>query len=402
MAQLPDETSRSLVRAISAYMKATPAPELPAALRALRNFTPRALNSHKERLFGAFEDGAFAARVLEWLEKSAPKALPSEEARLLRLFAERPQGWEQELARRAPRAPASSKPAGQSDLERALSRERERARRAEERERRAKEAERAAVAEGKAKADALERELESLKKQLGRSREETARLRGEAAWARRRYEQAQRKALREGERARLEREKLRAEVKAGRRRARETEARAERLERALARAEQAASGDGARTRAPAKERRPLPVPMGRPGDDPESLEEWLDAPGVHLLVDGYNVTKAEGGFGTLELESQRQRIVTEIARLARKKRIRATIVFDGALVPAASQRKKSAPVAVEYSKPPENADDHLVARLRGLGPEPVVVATDDRELQRRASELGATIASSAQLLELIR
>lgn len=37
-----------------------------------------------------------------------------------------------------------------------------------------------------------------------------------------------------------------------------------------------------------------------------------------------------------------------------------------------------------------------------MPPDPVVVVTNDRELQGRARRLGATIASSNQLLTLIR
>jgi len=43
-----------------------------------------------------------------------------------------------------------------------------------------------------------------------------------------------------------------------------------------------------------------------------------------------------------------------------------------------------------------------VGLLDELPPSPVVVVTSDQELQGRASALGATIATSGQLLELIR
>jgi rRNA-processing protein FCF1 len=57
---------------------------------------------------------------------------------------------------------------------------------------------------------------------------------------------------------------------------------------------------------------------------------------------------------------------------------------------------------VEYSTG-EIADDHLIARLEGLPVDnPVVFVTNDRELQRRAAALGATIATPSQLLALAR
>jgi rRNA-processing protein FCF1 len=56
---------------------------------------------------------------------------------------------------------------------------------------------------------------------------------------------------------------------------------------------------------------------------------------------------------------------------------------------------------VEYSAG-ETADDHLIARLERLPPQPVIVVTNDKELQQRASALRATVASSDQLLALAR
>jgi predicted RNA-binding protein with PIN domain len=144
------------------------------------------------------------------------------------------------------------------------------------------------------------------------------------------------------------------------------------------------------------------VPKGRYEDAPETLEAWLEAPGVHLLVDGYNVTKAEGGFGDIELVQQRQRLVHEVTRLIRRKGARATVIFDGSNVPPGTSRRSRGPVYVEYSRPTEIADDHLIAKLGDLPPDPVVVATNDRELQGRAAALGATVATSNQLLGLIR
>ena len=46
---------------------------------------------------------------------------------------------------------------------------------------------------------------------------------------------------------------------------------------------------------------------GRPSDDPALIDAILTVPGVHLIVDGYNVTKL--GYPTLTLEDQRGRLV---------------------------------------------------------------------------------------------
>src|SRR5690606_6447496 len=49
-------------------------------------------------------------------------------------------------------------------------------------------------------------------------------------------------------------------------------------------------------------------------DDPARLDQLLALPQVHLIVDGYNVTKL--GYGDLDLEQQRNRLASELARLA--------------------------------------------------------------------------------------
>ena len=79
-----------------------------------------------------------------------------------------------------------------------------------------------------------------------------------------------------------------------------------------------------------------------------------------------------------------------------------TIVFDGALMEPAAVRRKRRTVVVAYSKPPEIADDHLVALLEERPNYPVIVVTNDRELQDKSVALGATIARSEQLLAIIR
>ncbi|HEX2052073.1 MAG TPA: NYN domain-containing protein, partial [Actinomycetota bacterium] len=179
------------------------------------------------------------------------------------------------------------------------------------------------------------------------------------------------------------------------------------LERRIAELEAAAApGTPAPAPAPARRaprpRRPLRVPKGRFEDDPATLEAWLDRRSVHLLVDGYNVSKAEGGFGALELTEQRERVVDAVSRLARRFDVPATVVFDGSDVGPAPRRRPRSPVRVEYSRADETADDHLVALLERLPPDPVVVVTDDRELRARAATGGATVAATRQLLALAR
>jgi predicted RNA-binding protein with PIN domain len=136
-------------------------------------------------------------------------------------------------------------------------------------------------------------------------------------------------------------------------------------------------------------------------EDPQTLAEWLAAPDVRLVVDGYNVTKAEGGYGDLPLERQRERLIDEVRSLVARGGVPTVIVFDGSEVMPGAARRMRGGVVVEYSKPSESADDHIIALLEATEG-PTIVTTNDRDLQDRAAALGATIATSDQLLALIR
>ena len=149
-------------------------------------------------------------------------------------------------------------------------------------------------------------------------------------------------------------------------------------------------------------RSPLAVPKGRLEDAPETLESWLGDRRVHLVIDGYNVAKAEGGFGDLPLEKQRDRLVQEANKLAHRVGGRTIVVFDGSKVPAGIARRSRGRAEVEFSRATEIADDHIIARLSELSPDPAILVTNDKELQQRGRKLGATIATSNQLLALIR
>ena len=143
------------------------------------------------------------------------------------------------------------------------------------------------------------------------------------------------------------------------------------------------------------------MPQGLFEEDPKTLSKWLGAEGVQVLVDGYNVSKSVTGFGHLSLEDQRKRVVHAVNRLARKHGLRPVIVFDGSETIPGTFKRLHGPAAVEYSAG-ETADDHLIARLERLPQDPVILVTNDRELRQRAAALGATVASSDQLLALAR
>jgi predicted RNA-binding protein with PIN domain len=140
--------------------------------------------------------------------------------------------------------------------------------------------------------------------------------------------------------------------------------------------------------------------QGRDADDPTLLDELVTAPLVHLLVDGYNVTKS--GYGDQTLEVQRNRLVGALGALVARTGAEVTVVFDG--------QDRTAPVAppsprgvrVRFSRSGETADDVLRALVRAepLG-RPLVVVTSDRAVADDVRADGARTAPSTALLRLL-
>ncbi|GAB3690808.1 NYN domain-containing protein [Nocardiopsis oceani] len=131
---------------------------------------------------------------------------------------------------------------------------------------------------------------------------------------------------------------------------------------------------------------------GLPDDAPGLLEYLLTVPRVHLLVDGYNVTKT--GYGTLPLVDQRNRLLTSLEGLASRTKAEITCVFDGADVeapPAAPNRR----VRLLFSAPGETADELIVRLVRAEPPgRPIAVVTSDKEIVTAVRRAGARAVPS--------
>ncbi|HVV08771.1 NYN domain-containing protein [Amycolatopsis sp.] len=130
--------------------------------------------------------------------------------------------------------------------------------------------------------------------------------------------------------------------------------------------------------------------------DPVALDRLLALPSVHLIVDGYNVTKT--GYPELPLADQRDRLVQQLGALASRTGAEVTVVFDGAgvlSVPAAAPRG----VRVLFSDPGVLADDVIRALVVAEPPgRPMVVATSDRAVADSCRGSGAHPVASAVLL----
>ncbi len=132
-------------------------------------------------------------------------------------------------------------------------------------------------------------------------------------------------------------------------------------------------------------------------DDPALLDQLLSLPQVHLIVDGYNVTKT--GYPDLSLEKQRTRLLMGLSNLAARCGAEVTCCFDGAAlegrVPAVSARG----VRVLFSKAGETADE-LIRRLVRAEPtgRPVCVVSSDREVADGVRRSGARPVSAVALV----
>ncbi|HET6501623.1 MAG TPA: NYN domain-containing protein [Amycolatopsis sp.] len=130
--------------------------------------------------------------------------------------------------------------------------------------------------------------------------------------------------------------------------------------------------------------------------DAAALDRLLTLPSVHVIVDGYNVTKT--GYPELALADQRDRLVGQLGALASRTGAEVTVVFDGAgvlAVPTAAVRG----VRVLFSKRGVLADD-VIRELVAAEPSgrPLVVATSDRAVAESTRAAGAHPVASAVLL----
>jgi predicted RNA-binding protein with PIN domain len=391
----PPDIRAAVVEGLGAYVARAAHLDLPKKLRRLKGFTPKGLARHGNELLELLEDETQRKLILQDLDDDLLR-LSKRNASVLRIALERPDGWDAQLAAMSESPEVEAE--GGRDVERQLERERRKVKDAREEARKAKVAARSQIEGNAKKVEKLELAIAAAEAELKQVRSELQAAVAEATRATGALERRERRAQREVESARAARDESRAEAKSLRKEV-------VRLRRELTSASVANKSRPTksvqRPREP-KVRKPLDVPKGRMAESRETLEAWLKEPNVSLLIDGYNVSKTEGGFGDVSLEHQRNRLVDEIDRLARRMKVPSTIVFDGALIEPAAVRRKRRTVVVAYSRPPEIADDHLVALLEDRPNFPVIVVTNDRELQDKSVALGATIARSEQLLSLIR
>jgi hypothetical protein len=118
-------------------------------------------------------------------------------------------------------------------------------------------------------------------------------------------------------------------------------------------------------------------------------------PGRHVLVDGYNVTRRHRS--QLDLEAQRRWLVQLVAQAARVHRFRPVVVFDGSQESASRPAAGGRTVEVRFTPAGITADDEIVLDVEATDA-PVLVVTDDRELQDRCRDAGADVVAVTPFL----
>ncbi|MFF4499322.1 NYN domain-containing protein [Streptomyces sp. NPDC001401] len=132
--------------------------------------------------------------------------------------------------------------------------------------------------------------------------------------------------------------------------------------------------------------------------DPAILDQLLELPQAHLVVDGYNVTKT--GYPQMPLEKQRLRLLGQLSQLAAQTGAEVTCVFDGAELAAPVLLAPPRGVRVLFSKPGVTADELIRQLVRAEPPgRPVIVASTDREVADGVARAGARPVASAMLLK---
>lgn len=143
-----------------------------------------------------------------------------------------------------------------------------------------------------------------------------------------------------------------------------------------------------------------PSPRAHQGAGDRHLEELLGLPQAHLVVDGYNVTKAD--WSSLSLAEQRLRLLRELGPVAARHGAEVTVVFDGADLARPPAVPTARGVRVRFSPQDRSADDVIRALVRAEPPgRVVVVVSTDREVAESVVRSGAHAVPSAALLALL-
>jgi len=143
----------------------------------------------------------------------------------------------------------------------------------------------------------------------------------------------------------------------------------------------------------------VPCPPGLVATTSAGLDAMLRTRGVQLVVDGYNVSMA--GRSEAPIAEQREWLLGSLHRLHLRLRCAILVVFDGADVETAPERRPG--VKVIFSSGGEKADPVVVREVAALSPTtPAIVVSSDRWVAEQSEAAGATAVPADALVELLR
>jgi len=138
-----------------------------------------------------------------------------------------------------------------------------------------------------------------------------------------------------------------------------------------------------------------------PLDDPTLVRELLAVPQLHLIIDGYNVTRAEWDDTTLEI--QRARLLRGLGPLTAQTGAEVTVVFDGTNAESRPVVQQPRGVRVLFSPRGVLADDVIRDLVAAEPPgRPLGVVTSDQEIVRDVlRKPGVRVIGSRALVRLL-
>jgi predicted RNA-binding protein with PIN domain len=121
---------------------------------------------------------------------------------------------------------------------------------------------------------------------------------------------------------------------------------------------------------------------------------------MRLLVDGMNVIGSKPDRWWRNRERAMRRLVTSLGAFATATGVDVTVVLDARPFDLAEELHG---VTVRFAPGGPNAADDEIVRIveRDPSPETLVVATSDRELQRRVEALGARVSHAGSFRDKI-
>ncbi|TQF05765.1 RNA-binding protein [Kitasatospora acidiphila] len=423
---LPEGVRRRVVGLAADALGGLPLTELPATLRPYAKFTAaRRARYAGTAVAAALEaDPVFRTRIADRLRAGQPDLVAALEAGQVPGAAEpldvaaaayllRTRGWTRLVAEAGEQAERAEVADAAAEAARLLEK-------LQEELAATKALARADLERQRAESEGVRRELEALRKKVRSLESDTRRAQAESRKLQGELDSA--KAVAATERTGLESEnrrlrhrvaELESTLESGRRSAREGRSVADmRLRLLLDTVLQSAQGLQRELALPVTQLHPAdlvdavvpgtasPHDVARRGlaeDDPALLDQLLAIPQVHLVVDGYNVTKT--GYPTLPLEQQRMRLLGGLAMLAQRTQAEVTCVFDGQDLDVPVIMAPPRGVRVRFSRTGQTADE-LIRQLVRAEPQgrPVVVVSADREVADGVRKAGARPVSSVLLL----